>query len=486
MDDLTLIDLVDHLKSWLALEQPVLAEAAMQRMDHFKISHSLDYYRECFLAALCGANPGNATHRRELARAIEDCQRQPDRFAQEIVAEEPPRFYARIPSRKRQFLVRWIKAFDIFENGDALHARLREAMRLEQALAFLRETFRGLAPLDHYRILKAWHYPVLMPSMRKQWLLFRLGLLESRSQTAAGLRATAELGERMARTCGEDVRIVDVLLGALCGDEPALAGHALCGGAPQCGRCCIRQWCAFFRYRKDDETPRSTIKDLAVAQRPRERLMRDGAASMTDADLLAILLRTGSSRLTAVELALNLLKKFHGLAGLNDAALAEFKGEKGMGEVKAVTLKAALELGRRLTRDGADPGQRIACAEDVYCRYQPKMSTMRAEQFHMACMDMKHRVMHECMISQGSLSASVVHPREAFAQAIRHNAAAVIFFHNHPSGDPTPSRQDEEVTQRLQEAARVLGIPMLDHVILGNGRYYSFTAAQLVDVAGRQ
>jgi len=196
-------------------------------------------------------------------------------------------------------------------------------------------------------------------------------------------------------------------------------------------------------------------------------------------------MRTGTSSQTAIALSQAVLGRFGGLRGMDEAALAELTREKGIGDVKAVTIKAALELGRRIAGEKSD-GEYIHSSSEVFARFEHRLAHLKQEQFHLLCMDTKHRITHETMISQGSLGSSVVHPREAYKDAIRNSADSVIFLHNHPSGDPTPSRQDEEVTTRLKEAGKILGIPMLDHVIIGRGRYYSFEAARLIDPAASQ
>ena len=199
-----------------------------------------------------------------------------------------------------------------------------------------------------------------------------------------------------------------------------------------------------------------------------------GAQALGNSELLAILLRTGTAAESALRLAENLLDRAGGLAGLGHATLEEVEQVRGIGEAKAVTLLAALELGRRV--DSLAPLDRTAVRtpDDVAALLLPRFRYESRESFVAVLLSTKNHVLKTPVISVGSLNASIVHPRELFREAINASAAAVIVAHNHPSGDPTPSPEDVSLTRKLVEAGKILDIPVLDHVVLGDGKYVSF------------
>lgn len=229
------------------------------------------------------------------------------------------------------------------------------------------------------------------------------------------------------------------------------------------------------------------IKDWPEDERPRERLQQHGESSLSDAQLLAIVLRTGdhASGATAIDLARRLLTAFQeDLETMSSASVHELCQVPGIGPAKACEIKAAFELGRRrLARLGGGLVQ-FRSSRDVAAYYMPLLAGQKREQFQVVLLDQKNRIIKDIMISQGSLTASVVHPREVFNAAIRDAAAAIICVHNHPSGDPQPSREDRVLTTRLYEAGRLLGIQVLDHIIVGRDTYMSFADEGLLDARG--
>ena len=218
-----------------------------------------------------------------------------------------------------------------------------------------------------------------------------------------------------------------------------------------------------------------TIKEIPLNDRPREKMAANGAAVLTDAELIAILLRTGTAEKSAIDIASEmtaeggLYKRLAGITRLN-----ELTNIKGLGQAKAATVLAALEIGRRIA--SAKPIEKIhlSCPQDVADFLMPRLRYAAKEQFVVILLNNKNKVIGTEVVSEGSLSSSVVHPREVYAPAILHHAAAIMVAHNHPSGDPKPSIEDEEVTRLLLRSGKVLGIPMIDHVIIGDGNYYSF------------
>ena len=223
-------------------------------------------------------------------------------------------------------------------------------------------------------------------------------------------------------------------------------------------------------------TPASSNPESSVAvERPRERMARRGPASLSDADLLALLLGTGHSTAgTAEVLARSLLARFADLRGVVCATAVELSSVGGMGQVRAGRLLAAGEFAKRLASEPLEPGVAITCSDVVFAHFGPLLADEKRETFHALLLDSKNRLVAKVRISEGSLGASLVHPREAFRPAVREAAASVIFLHNHPSGDPTPSEEDRRITGRLCRAGELLGIPVLDHVVAGRSAYYSF------------
>ncbi len=219
------------------------------------------------------------------------------------------------------------------------------------------------------------------------------------------------------------------------------------------------------------------LKDWPKEERPRERLLRNGSASLSDAQLLAILLRTGSDEGDALQLAIYLLKKFSSLSQLVHASVTELCAIKGVGPAKAAQIKAAIELGRRSLAVSTFEGAIVSKSQDVFQHYAHLLRSAKKEYFKIILLDQKNRIIRDVMISEGSLTATIVHPREVFQPAVRDSAAAVIFLHNHPSGDPTPSEEDKMITTRLISAGELMGIPVLDHVIIGSKDYFSFADA---------
>jgi len=208
-------------------------------------------------------------------------------------------------------------------------------------------------------------------------------------------------------------------------------------------------------------------------ERPRERLYHKGAEALADAELLAIQLGTGVSGLSAVELARELLVRYGSLSGLAARSVAELAGLPGVGRVKAIRLASMFELTRRLRSRNGGPRVVLASPEQVFARYGPLMEDLQKEVFRVALLDAQNGLIKDVVVSEGTLSASLVHPREVFRPAILEPAASLILLHNHPSGDPTPSREDLRLTRQLVECAQMLDLRVHDHVVIGHGRYAS-------------
>ncbi|MEZ0119630.1 UNVERIFIED_ORG: DNA repair protein RadC [Heyndrickxia coagulans] len=215
------------------------------------------------------------------------------------------------------------------------------------------------------------------------------------------------------------------------------------------------------------------IKDFPAEDRPRERLIRTGADSLSNQELLAILLRTGTKEESVLELANRLIRHFEGLRFLKDASLEEMTAIKGIGTAKAVQILAAIELGRRIANLQHDTRYVIRTPQDGANYVMNDMRFLSQEHFVCLYLNIKNQVIHRQTIFIGSLNASIVHPREVFKEALRRSAASIICFHNHPSGDPSPSKEDIEVTKRLAECGKIMGIEILDHLIIGEKKFVS-------------
>jgi DNA repair protein RadC len=221
------------------------------------------------------------------------------------------------------------------------------------------------------------------------------------------------------------------------------------------------------------------IREMPEGDRPRERLKERGAMALGDAELIAILLRTGMKGQSAVQLAQQLLKKFGTLDALARLPLETLAKEKGIGEIKAIQIKAAFELARRLSQSSRDKQAIISSPEDAAAVVREDMRTLDREEFGVLLLNTKNGLIKKCPVSRGSLNASIVEPREVFKDAIAASAASMILVHNHPSGDPTPSSEDISITKRLVKAGELLNISVLDHIILGHrttGRDHDFVS----------
>ena len=216
-----------------------------------------------------------------------------------------------------------------------------------------------------------------------------------------------------------------------------------------------------------------TIPDFPEDERPRERLKHYGAAALSNAELLAILLRVGVQGENVITLSTRLLREFGGLPGLAKASFGELTNVKGLSTAKVAQLKAAIELGRRLLISSPDSRPQITSPSDAANLLMLEMGGLEQENFRAILLDTKNRVLSSPTIYVGNVNSSIIRVSEVFRDAIRQNATSMIVAHNHPSGDPTPSPEDVNVTRSLVEAGQLLGIEVLDHLVIGHQRYVS-------------
>lgn len=215
------------------------------------------------------------------------------------------------------------------------------------------------------------------------------------------------------------------------------------------------------------------VKEMAADERPRERMKLVGAASLSVGDLLAILLNTGLPGESMLEVSQRILRDHGGLAGLMRLDVIELAGIRGVGPAKAAKLKAAFELATRVVALAPDQRPRITAPEDVISLVGIEMANLEREQVRIVLLDTKHQVLAIRTVYQGSINGAPVRPAEIFREALRHNATALIMVHNHPSGDPTPSGADIAVTRDVHQAGDLLGVDVLDHLVIGQGRHAS-------------
>ena len=214
------------------------------------------------------------------------------------------------------------------------------------------------------------------------------------------------------------------------------------------------------------------IKDISLENRPRERLEKQGPQVLSDAELLAVILKTGNKEENVIDMSNRLISKY-GFDKLSTCSLKELQEIKGIGSAKACQIVALFELNKRHSYSKL-LGKPIKTAKDVFEYCSPKLSNLDREQFMILHLDAKNRIIKEDVVSIGALTGTIAHPREVFKSAIKESAHSVILVHNHPSGDPTPSDEDLKMTERLSEAGEILGIKVLDHVIVGKETYHSF------------
>ncbi len=226
------------------------------------------------------------------------------------------------------------------------------------------------------------------------------------------------------------------------------------------------------RYRSSSYS----IKNWPKGERPRERLLSLGAPALATRELIGILLGSGRSGGSAVDLGETVLRRGEGslryLASLPPGALTSLPG---IGTASTARILAALELGRRVESEAIDPDLRLRTPQDVFVRFGPRLRDLTQEEFHALLLTTQHRVIRDVLVTRGILDASLIHAREVFKAAVVESAAAIILVHNHPSGDPSPSPEDRAVTRELSAAGRLLGIPVLDHVVIGGDRFVSLS-----------
>ncbi len=223
-----------------------------------------------------------------------------------------------------------------------------------------------------------------------------------------------------------------------------------------------------------------SIKDWRLDDRPREKLIKNGASSLSDAELIAIIIRAGTKMYSAIDVARDLLDLYGNLSKLASCDISELQKIRGIGKTKAVQIAAVFELVRRVQSEPYDPSKIIRSPEDVAKFYIPRFRNLRQETFWVLMLNASNQIIREMKISEGILDASIVHPREVFRIAITESAASIILLHNHPSGNPQPSNDDIKVTKKLVQTGEIIDIKVLDHLIIAGDFYTSMKKLELM------
>jgi DNA repair protein RadC len=409
---------------------------------------------------------------RELLQKLESHFTHSESFA--VQEESLPRFEVLTAARQ---IALW---HDVqFVSSEAMAELLKKAAGPVSAMrAFERETTL-LKAARAARFLSLIGFPVPAPDLERRRWLHRLGVLENSTDNTANRRRTIQFLDDLALQVGVSPAEVDVLSAGFTGSIECDA--AVCTARPSCRNCALRDHCptgAASSIQSVQEAPTTKGRTLATTvlpeDRPREKLKRSGAESLATAELIAILIRTGNTKGHAVELGSQLLRQFGTLERLSKASVAEISEVGSLGEVKAITIKAAFELARRLRQAPTEEAPRLDRARAVFDTIGGEFFGLTQERFVCLLLSTKLRLMRTVVVSIGLLDQALAHPREIFKEAIRDSAHSVIFVHNHPSGDPTPSRADDALTTRLVQAGDLLGITVRDHIIISDHRFFSY------------
>jgi DNA repair protein RadC len=216
------------------------------------------------------------------------------------------------------------------------------------------------------------------------------------------------------------------------------------------------------------------VKDLPISERPYEKLEKWGPSSLSDAELLAIIIKSGSKKERSIELAQRILGiKKQGIRGIYDLTLEELQQVSGIGRVKSIQIKAIAELSKRISKNKAAEKVKISSPSSIASLYMEELRYLHQEHLKIVFLDTKNQIISDKFLTVGTVNASLINPREVFIESLKHNAVHIILLHNHPSGDPTPSKEDILITKRIIEAGNIIGIQLLDHIVIGDGNYIS-------------
>jgi len=498
--DLELIDGFEKIRAYLLETDPALEATAFARQSDPAgwARRSPHEYQEIFLAVVLGKERRTAADRRAIRahlQKLRDTMKAGEAWQVADDARPAARGALFRPERRE----RWLR-----ENSPAVAKALRllvpedeespiplietieQSDSLRDVAASIRKQTRLLTGLRAYEFLAQIGYPAVVPDPARQRFFQRLDWIHQAVLVPQYPQEFFELCLRLEHLTGEPLPVVNSATGLFAGsrDERGAGADspAVCTLRPRCRECVLSGQCAYYRYRGEPQPPPTrTIKRMAYAEQPRTRFETLGPANLGETELLALIIRTGSEGKSSLDLAREILERFGSLEALAQAGVGELCEIKGIGRAKAIEIKAALELGRRLLGGPVAVGEAMRQSADIFSVYRPLLAHEQQENFYLVVLNARHRIQSHFLISRGSLTGSQVHPREVIRVAIREAAAAIIFVHNHPSGEVEPSEDDQAITERLVRAARLVGIQVLDHVIIGRDNYFSFADHQLLD-----
>ncbi|GAB4322440.1 MAG: hypothetical protein Kow0059_17540 [Candidatus Sumerlaeia bacterium] len=488
MDAIRYIDIVEKIKNHLLLFEPAI-ERRLEALAGARFENQPDeFFEQRLIATILRLDENTAEGRRRIRRlwsvarsmgADAACGRSTGGGSLQV-REDWRNLYASFTGRLRRLCEQSLASFNRHTgaNGNGrFAARLSQCAGPLEAVALVRRTIPSLSSLQAAEFLAAAHYPLVAPAIPCQRFFVRLGLIARAGRRRRDLEEFFVACNAIAHHTNTPLLVLNFIFRAFCGGATGWnTVTPVCVNSPRCGQCPITGYCAWFSMSgaKSERRTRLPIRLWSEHDRPREKIITQGADALSDAELLAIVLRTGTGETSALELAGALLRRFQSLEGIERAPLADLRSIPGIGPAKAAELKAALALGRRLAAAPAQAGRPISNSNDIYQRYGLQMEPLDVEHVKLLLLNAKNIVFRQHLVSKGSLNASIVHPRDTLKIAVREGAAAVVLIHNHPSGDPTPSQDDFLVTERLKEASDILGIRLLDHIIVGRKTFYSF------------
>lgn len=492
MDEIKLIDIFEKIKNTLLSLKPDLEKKFEEEKNLTFHDKDLLFFQSKLLAVSLNINDSLSSGVRNIRKIISDYKSKSEEkkyFASGEdfkVSEENVNYYSSASSDNtiHEDIITSLQKFEEINNEySGIDNFIEKSPSVYDVLSFFSKEIPLLKGIKAYKFLKAIYYPFIVPDKPRIEFFYRLSFLETTKFSLKLVKDQYQIVDQVSRLTGENIFNIDTIFGLFTGAEKIKGLTPICTAKPLCEKCQITNYCSYFKFNKKadkSETKRNTIKDWDEEDRPREKLERIGADKLSDSELLSIFIRTGVGSESAVDIGQRLLSTFNDLSGIDSASITELCKIKGIGKAKAIEIKASLEVGKRMVSMPIRKLTQINSSIDIYMQYRMRFVNVKKESFILLLLDTKHRVFKECVVSQGSLSSSIVHPREVFKEAIKESAAAVIFMHNHPSGDPKPSNDDITLTIRLQEVGELVGIKIVDHVIIGDSEYFSFRDEELI------
>ena len=481
-NELIIIDCIEKIRNHLFACDPSLEKIFENLQNTSLTCKTEDLIRESYLSVVLNINIDAAIGRRKIRHIIKEISEYDFHSCQESINPYLKHDFYHLTDKEKEKFVRNFQAVtNIF---DCLNAIPQNEINWLALIKDLVSGKTGLNAIKTYRFLKLLGAPVAVLETRKRKFLFRLGWLNVSNTNSKSLTLYQNFCSQLSRLCNESIQSLDYLFGLFSGSEKTAARDApMCGEKPLCSKCPLANYCHYFQLIKAESIGEDYDAQKIARQPkelPREKLLLQGAPALSVPELLAVLLRTGTRSLSVMDLSNTLINKLGSLRAIEAATIKELCAIKGIGLTKAAEIKAAIELGKRFSQEKKRGLTEIKESRAVYDQYRLRFTNYKQEVFLMLVLNSRNEIMREVEISKGTLNSCTVHPREAFKEAIRDSGAGVIFIHNHPSGHPAPSRADIMLTERLQKAGEILGIRVVDHIIIGDGAYYSFADEGLI------